>query len=160
MLAQDQGNSISSYILTGDLGVELDAVDGLSLVCDSGVLRVLSCADGVETFGKVAELVTVRHPHGHGILETLEELVDMATEASGLQVSVTVLASGTSNDVVSVQTVGDLLETVANSENGDAQLEEGGVDVGGILLIHRVGTTGQNDSLGAPAEIGQLLGAG
>jgi hypothetical protein len=32
--------------------------------------------------------------------------------------------------------------------------------VGGILLVHGVGTTGQDDSLGAPAEIGQLLGTG
>lgn len=145
--------------LTGNFGVELDAVNWVRLVGNGSVLGVLGRADGVETLGKVAELVAVGHPHGHGILETLKELVDVAAEASGLQISVAVLTSGTSDNVVGVETVSDLLETVADSQNGDTKIEEGGVNVGSVLLVHGVGTAGQDDTLGLPSKIGQLLGA-
>lgn len=145
--------------LTSNLGVELNAVHGLRFVGDSGVFRVLGLADSVESLGQVAELITVGHPYGHGILKALEQLVNMASEPGGLQVSVTIFAGGTGDNVVGVQTVGNLLETVANSQNGDAQFEEGGVDVGGTLLVHGVRTTGQDDTLGLPGQIGELLGA-
>ena len=139
--------------------MELDAVDRFGLVGNGSVLRVLGRANGVETLGKVAELVTVRHPDGHGILETLEELVNVTTEASGLQISVTVLTSGASDNVVGVETVSNLLETVADSQNGDTKFEEGGVNVGSVLLVNGVGTAGQDDTLGLPGKVGQLLGA-
>lgn len=139
--------------------MELNAIDGLALVSNCGVLGVLGGADSVEALGQVAELVTVGHPHGHGILKTLEELIDVATEASGLQIGMAVLTSGTSDNVVGVQTVGDLLQTVADSQNGDTELEEGGVDVRSVLLVDGIRTTGQDDTLGLPGQVGQLLGA-
>ncbi len=46
----------------GDLGVELDGVDGLLAVADGGVLGVLGSGDGVEAIGELGELVTVGHP--------------------------------------------------------------------------------------------------
>ena len=64
-------------------------------------------------------------PHGYSLLKTFEPLVNMASEPSGLQIGVTVFTSGTGNNVVGVQAEGNLLETVADSQNGDAQLEEG-----------------------------------
>lgn len=139
--------------------MELNAVNGLGLVSNGGELRVLSFTNGVEALGQVAKLVTVGHPHGHGILETLEELIDMASEASGLQVSVTVFTGGTGDDVIGVETVSDLLETVADSQNGNAQLEEGGVNVGGALLVDGVGAAREDDTLGLPGQLGELLGA-
>lgn len=146
--------------LTGDLGVELNAVNGVSLVGDGSVLRVLGHANGVEALGQVAELVTVRHPNSHGILQTLEQSVDMSSEAGGLQLSVTVFSGGTGDDVVGVDTVGDLLQTVADTENGDTEFEEGGVNVGSTVLVDGVRATGEDDTLGLPAQIGELLGAG
>jgi hypothetical protein len=139
--------------------VELNAVDGVALVSDGSELGVLGGSNGVEALGQVAELVTVGHPHSHSILQTLEELVDVATETSGLQISMAVLTSGSSDDVVGVQAVGDLLQTVADSQDRDTELEEGGVDVRSILFVNGVGTTRQDNSLGLPGQIGQLLGA-
>lgn len=160
MLVLDDSVGVDWYgRLTGNLGVELNAVDGLGLVGNGGVLGVLGGTDSVEALGQIAELVTVGHPHGHSILKTLEELVDVATEASGLQIGVAVLTSGSGDDVVGVQTVGDLLQTVADSQNGDTELEEGRVDVRSILLVDGVGTTGQDDTLGLPSQVGQLLSA-
>lgn len=146
--------------LTGNLGVELNAIDRLTLVSDGSELRVLGCADSVESLWQIAKLVTVRHPHGHRILKALEELVDVTTEPSSLQIGMTVFPSDSSNNVIRVQAVGDFLQTVADSQNRDTEVEEGGVNVGSVLLIHRVGATRQNDALGLPAQIGQLLGAG
>lgn len=55
--------------------------------------------------------------------------------------------------------MGNLLETVANSENRDAQFEEGRVDMGRTLLVNGVRTTGQDDTLRLPGQLGELLGA-
>jgi len=139
--------------------VELNAIDGLALVGDGGEFGVLGGTNSVEALGQAAELVTVRHPHGHGILQTLEELIDMATEASGLQISMAILTSGSSDNAVRVQAVGNFLQTVADSQNRDAEIEEGRVDMRSILLVYGVGATRQDDSLGLPSQIGQLLGA-
>ena len=138
--------------------MELNAVNGLGLVSNGSELGVLSFTNGVETLGEVAELITVGHPHGHGILETVEQLIHMASEASGLQVGVTVFTRGTGDDVIGVETVGNLLETVADSQNRDTQLEEGGVNVGGALLVDGVGTSREDDTLGLPGQLGELLG--
>jgi hypothetical protein len=54
--------------------------------------------------------------------------------------------------------VGNLLETVADSQNGNTQLEKGGIDVRSVLLVDRVGTTGKNDALGLPGQIRKPLG--
>lgn len=83
----------------------------------------------------------------------------MATKARSLQVSVTIFPRGPSNDVVSVQTVGYLLETVADTEDRDAELEEGGVNMRGVFLVDGVWPPRQDDTLGLPAQVSQFLGA-
>lgn len=52
--------------------MKLYAVHGFSLVSNGGELGVLGGANGVKALGQVAELVTVRHPHSHGVLEALK----------------------------------------------------------------------------------------
>jgi hypothetical protein len=139
--------------------MELYTVHGISLVSNGGELGVLGSANGVKALGQVAEFVTMRHPHSHGVLEALKELVNVAAKARSLQVSVTIFARGSSNDVVSVKTVGDLLETVADTEDRDAEIEEGGIDMRGAFLVDGVRSARQNDTFGLPAQVSQLLGA-
>lgn len=139
--------------------MELNAVNRISLVCNSRVLGVLGSANRVETLWQIAKLITVRHPHGHSILKPIKELVNVATEASSLQVGVAIFARRSGNNVVSVETVGDLLEAVADTEDWDAKFKEGRIDVRGVFLVDRVWATGQDNALGLPAQISQLLGA-
>lgn len=117
----------------GDLGVELHTVEGLGLVGNTGIRRVGGGGNGVEAGGELDELVTVAHPDLDLALEAGEQLVDVAlvVEALGVEVGVAILTLGTGVDVLLVQTVGDFLQTVADTENGDTEVEDGGVSVGG-----------------------------
>lgn len=45
-----------------DLGVKLNGVDGLGLMANGGIFRVLGGGNGVEALWELAKLVTVRHP--------------------------------------------------------------------------------------------------
>jgi hypothetical protein len=105
----------------GNLGVELDSVELALGVGDSGVGSVGGSSDGQEPGGKSTELVTVRHPDVHLVINTLEESIDVRGSggvAGDVQDGVSVLLTVTSTDVLSV-VPGDLLKTVADSENGD-----------------------------------------
>lgn len=113
----------------GDLWVELDSVDRLSVVGNGGVLRVLGGGNGVETLGQLAQLVTVRHPDLHAALDALEQAVGVGVDARGRQLCHAVLAVNTSHDVLTVQTVRNLLKTIADSKNGDVEFQESRVKV-------------------------------
>lgn len=121
----------------GDLGVELHTVEGLGLVGNTGIGGVGGGGDGVEVGGELDELVTVTHPDLYLALEAGEQLVDVAlvVEALGVEVGVTILTLGTGVNVVLAQTVGDFLQTVADTEDGDTEVEDGGVSVGGCSWI-------------------------
>lgn len=124
--------------LTCDLWVKLDAIDRIRLVRNGRVLRVLRSTDSVKALGQVAELVTVRHPNGHIALDILEELINVTAKLSGLQISMAVFPRGSGNNVIRVQAVGELLETVADTQDWDAKLEECRVGVGCTLFVDGV----------------------
>lgn len=116
---------LGAVLRVGDLGVELETVDGLGLVRNGGILGVVGNSDRVEALGQGAELVTVRHPHAHGVLETGEEAVDVSVVAlEGLQVGVAVLAVNAGNDVLGAGAPGDLLHAICESVN-DAPVPRG-----------------------------------
>jgi len=62
----DTENEVGKDLLSlggvGNLGVELDSVNGFRLVGDGGERSGRSGSDGEETFGKSGSLVSVRHP--------------------------------------------------------------------------------------------------
>lgn len=143
------------------LGVELNGVDGLGLVSDTGEFGVGRGSNGMETLRELGELVTVGHPDVRLILDAGKQVVDVAlvVQSLGSENGMAIFSSGSGSDVVLAQTVGNLLQTVADTEDGDAEFEEGGVNVGGALLVDGVGTTGEDNTLRLPGEIGQFLSA-
>lgn len=108
-------------------------INRLGLVCDTGILRVGGSSDGMEAIGQLDKLVTVTHPYLDVLLQTCEQLVDVSlvVESLGFQVGMAVFASSTGDDVVLSKSVGDFLEPVANSKNGNTEFEDSGVSVGG-----------------------------
>lgn len=144
----------------GDLGVELHTVHGLGVMDNGSELGVLRGTNDVESLGQLRQLVTVGHPHGHITSNTFEQGVDLGTESGGLQVSMAIFSLDTSDDVGLVQSVGDLLQSVADSQDGDTEFEESRVDVRGVLLVDGVRAARQDDTRWLPSQIGQLLGAG
>ena len=138
----------------GDLWVELDAVDGLGLVDDTAVRGVVGGGDGLEAVWEAVELVAVGHPDG-GVVDALEERAGLVEDVEG---GGAVLALLTAADLAAVDP-GELLHTVADTEDRNVQVEHGWVDVGGVVGVHRVWATGENDTLGLPGELSDLLGA-
>jgi hypothetical protein len=114
----------------------------------------------VESLGQVTELVTVRHPNSHITLKTLKQLINMAAELGSLQIGMAVFPRRSRNDIVRVQTVCELLQTIADTQDGDTEVEEGGIGVGSAVLVNGVRTAGEDNTLGLPSEVGELLGAG
>ena len=114
----------------------------------------------METLRQTGQLVTVTHPDLHVILKTSEQPVDMTlvVESLRVQVGVAVLTRDTSHDIILAQAIGQLLLAVADTEDGDPEVQEGGIHVRRAFLIDTVGATGENDTLGLEVKIGQLLG--
>lgn len=140
--------------------MELNSINRIRLVRDSREFRVPCGADSVEALRQVTELVTVRHPNSHIALNILKQLIDVASKSGSLQVGMAVFPGSACNDIVRVQAVGELLQPVADTEDGDTEIEEGRVGVGCAILIDGVWAAGENDTLGLPSQIGELLGAG
>lgn len=140
--------------------MELNPINRIRLVSNSREFGVPCGADGVEALRQVTEFVTVRHPNSHIALNVLKQLINVASKPSSLQVGMTVFPGGACNDIVGVQAVGEFLEPVADTEDGDTEVKEGRVSVGCIILIDGVWAAGENDTLGLPSQISQLLGAG
>lgn len=130
--------------------MELNAIYGLRLVGDSSVFGILGCANDVESFRQITKLVTMRHPHGHSLLEAFEKPVHMTTDSARLQIGMSIFSGSPGNDVIRVQAVRDLLKSVADTQDRDTEIEDGRVNVGCILLVHGVGTAGEDNTLGLP----------
>lgn len=140
--------------------MELDAIDGLRIVRNGRILRVPRCGNGVESIGQLGQLVAVRHPHLHAAFQALEQTVDVCIDALGRQLGRTVLPVDAGNNIVAVDSVGELLLAVANAQNGDLEAEKGRVDMRRVGVVDGVGAAAEDDAYGLEFELRQLRGAG
>ncbi|EON33565.1 cytosine deaminase [Gordonia terrae C-6] len=93
-----------------------------------------------ESLGRALDGVVVAHPHRLGFRETLME----HAFAVGRQRRATELASAGVGDLAA-QRVRHRLEPVADAEHRDVEVEEGGIEVGCVLGVHRRRTARQDD---------------
>lgn len=115
----------------------------------------------MEALRQLRQLIAVRHPHLDGALDALKQAVDVRVDAAlGCQLGGAVLAVNARDDVILVQTVGELLLAVAYAQDWHAQVEEGWVGVGGALIVDGVGSTAEDDAHGLELELGELGCAG
>lgn len=152
-----------------NLGVELDTINRLGFVGDGGERGSRGGRDGDKVRGKGGKLVTVRHPdltiycqHTRSLavlqtktrlqatvrlhLNTLEQcILILLASLDNLDLGVTVLPVGVSIDGAAVDT-GDLLETIADTEDGNAEGEDVGVDVRSVRSVNRVRGAGKDDT--------------
>lgn len=78
----------------------------------------------------------------------------------GRQLGLTVLTVHAGYHVVLVQAEGQLLLAVADSQDWNAQLEEGRVGVWCVLVVDGVGPAAEDDTDRLELELGELGGAG
>jgi len=137
------------------LGVELNTPDRLSLVGDGSKGRVGGVSNNLVASGEVSKLVTVRHPN----LKVVNALEQRVTGDLNVDGGMAVLAVLTGMDVLLAVDPSKLLHTVADTQDGDAKLEDVEVNVRSVLVVDRVRTARENDTLGLPGELGDLLSA-
>jgi hypothetical protein len=70
--------------------------------------------------------------------------MSLAVESFGGHIGVTIFASGAGDNVALVQPVSYFLQTVTDSENRDAEIEERGITVRSTLFVDTEWTTGEN----------------
>ena len=126
------------------LGMELHAVELSFRVLDGGVGAARGVRDGAEAGGKALDLDAVAHPADARRLDAVEQ----QTRAVVRQLHLAVLA-----DLGSAAGAAELMDhqllAVADAEDGQAQLENGVVERGGVRLKYRCGAAGEDDGGGA-----------
>ncbi len=130
----------------GDLGVELDAVEGDGGVggSDGGVWAGGCGGDGLESGGfEGLDLVAVGHPDGGVLGDGVEEV----GAVGDVEVCAAELAVVGAVDVCAEHAAGEL-HAVADAEDGDAEGEEVGVAGGCAGLVDAGGAAGEDDALG------------
>lgn len=107
-----------------DFGVELNTVEWLLLVCDSGERGVGRGGDCKEVWWETGEFVAVGHPDFEGGVEAAEEGIDVGWGggvASYGEDGVAVFFAFAGGDMFAV-VPGDFLEAVADAEDGDLRV--------------------------------------
>jgi len=143
------------------LGVKLNSVVGLLRVRNASEWSVRRGCDNHEVLGQLGQLVSVGHPHLKLVLQALEQAVDvlpLLRMSVDVQIGVPVLLLVAGQHVLAV-VPGELLETVADAQDGDPELEDARVDMRGALLVNGERTSREDHTLGLPGQLGDLLGA-
>jgi hypothetical protein len=97
----------------------------------------------------------VRHPNLK-VVNALEQRVRGDLDVDG---GMAVLAVLTGVDILLAVDPSKLLHTVTDTQDGDTKLEDVEINVRSVLVVDRVRTTRENDTLGLPGELRDLLRA-
>lgn len=82
---------------------------------NTSIIRVLRRGNDMEAFWELGQLITMGHPDLHVILEAFEEAINVAIDSLSLEVSMSILSGGTSNDIVGATLICNLLHPVADA---------------------------------------------
>jgi len=138
---EEVADDIDTAFGVENLGVELDAVEVALAVFDDGKLGVLGGADGSVAGRKSDEAVAVGIPDLELLGEALEETAGFVEGEN----AVAVFAVGALGDFAAEEVALEL-DAVADAEDGDAQLEEGGVGHRCVFGEHAARATGEDDA--------------
>ena len=148
-LIEEVAEHLTAVLGVVHLGMVLHAVEAPALVGDGHVGAGVGVGDQGEALGDLLHIVAVAHPGdalGGDILEKaaggIEPGLGLAVLPGGI-----VLGGGDP----APQGVGHQLAAVADAQDGDAQFKEGGVHVGGGIVIDAVGAAGEDEADGGQA---------
>ena len=127
-----------------DLWVELEAVDVAVRVGDGRERGRARVRDGGEARWQLGELVAVAHPHLHLGPEAVKEGVAAMRARVDRDRRVPVLAV-VAREHLAAQHPCELLQPVADAEDGNPGLEQAGLRMRCALLVHRRRPARQND---------------
>mmetsp|Transcript_13940 Transcript_13940/g.23167 ORF Transcript_13940/g.23167 Transcript_13940/m.23167 type:complete len:344 (-) Transcript_13940:148-1179(-) len=129
-----------------DFRVKLKTPEALLQVLDSDKLSVIGSGNSLEPIRNLTELISVRHPHLAFRRETFKEWTVASLYTSDNRLAVFMLESWSN---LTPKDVGQLLHTVADSQDGNAALldhrPDGGSNVRCAFFIDTRGATGKNN---------------
>ncbi len=136
----------------GDFGVELDADEGFGFVGGGGEGAGGGGGEGDEVCGELVDLIAVGHPDGGVLRDAVEEVaVEGGLE---LEFDAAVFAGGGGGDA-SAEDVGEHLHAVADAEDGEVHVKDGGVALGCAGFVDGGGAAREDDADGVEgAEFG------
>ena len=141
-----------------DLGVELERVEAAALVGHAGDGAAGGAGHELEAGRQVGDLVTVAHPDAeHAVAMLGGEVCDVAQElrvAMGPDLGVAELAAVAPGDGAA-ELHGHGLHAVADAEDGDAELEDGGRCAELVVFVGGGVAPREDDAAGV--EFGELL---
>ena len=148
-LIEEVAEHLTAVLGVVHLGMVLDAVEAPALVGNGHVGAGVGVSDQGEALGDLLHIVAVAHPGDASRGDILEEAAGGIEPGLGLAVLPGGIVLGGGDPAP--QGVGHQLAAVADAENGDAQFKEGGVHVGGGVVIDAVGAAGEDEADGGQA---------
>ena len=139
----------------GDLGVELDRVEASFGILHRGDRDLVGAGGHAEPLGRPRDGVAVAHPHGVLGGEVLQQ--PSAAGVGDAEASTAVLALAGGRHLAAERPSHQLMP-VADAQHGDAQLEQPGVDLRAVGLVHAGRTARQDDARGLPRS--EVVGRG
>ncbi len=124
-----------------DFGMELHTEDPAVQVLHGGEGAVVGLGDRDEPGRERGDLVTMAHPYLQVGIESGKEGGVLGHVHHGL--AILAFEAGLHR---AAQRVGGELHAVADAEDRDAQLEKGGIALGGVGIRHAAGAAGENDA--------------
>ena len=152
-IVQEVFEHLIAELAVGHLGMELDSVELLRLVLHGSHRAVIGGGGDLEALRQLIDPVRMTHPHDAAFGHIGKELGSLLFQ---VQLDLAVFGSLSGDDRAAGHPCGELA-TVANAENGNAQLQNLWVIVGGGHIIDAVGAAGEDDALVVP---GLDLGGG
>ena len=136
----------AAELAVGDLGMILHRVNALRLVFHGGYGAVVRRGGDLKALGQLLNAVCMAHPYdalgGHVLEQPGSRLFQVQPDLAVL--------GGLGGDDTAADHPGCQLAAVADAQNGNAQLQDLGIVVGGGHIIHAVGAAGEDDALVAP----------
>lgn len=153
-VTDEVGKQLPSEFGVSDLGVKLQAVDGQIAVSHGGVRAGCCRCDGREIAGESFDLITMTHPGRERIWKSVEQpgICGVNAGAGGAAEF-----TGMRGQDPSTKGVAGDLHAIADTEDRDSQLKDGGVNFGRTWAVDAGGASGKNQAAGS--ELPDSLGS-
>ena len=145
-LVEERAQDLHALGRVHDLGVELHGVEAALAVFHRGHGRAAARRQHLEAGRRLGDAVAVAHPALLFAAHALEDEPPLEHVERGLAE----LAEAGARDGAA-ELEGDALGAVADAQDGDAQLEDLGVDPGRVVDVDAHGPAGEDDALGLVA---------
>ena len=145
-IVQEVFEHLIAELAVGHLGMELDGIELLRLVLHGSHRAVIGGGGDLEALRQLIDPVRMAHPHDAALGHIGKKLGSLLFQ---VQLNLAVFGSLGGDDRAAGHPGGELA-AVANAKNGNAQLQNRRVIVGGGHIIDAVGAAGEDDALVVP----------